>query len=139
MRRRKRRSVIVPACSSCTNASSAADACSLPAGCSLRRMSRRLCAAAGIADVGEASLDPLAAFALQPFAVLPLDAGDERRRVDTIGPVEFRGQDDLLLQIDYVLRLLRQMRAAIRHLGDLRVGVASVFSVVVGTFLPGSD
>ncbi len=60
---------------------------------------------------------------------------DARRRVAVVGILHRHADDRAGLQVDRMLGLVGQMRAAVLHLGDLRVGIVRMRPVVVRALL----
>lgn len=61
--------------------------------------------------------------------------GLHRRRVAVVCILHRHGHDRAGVQVDRVLRFVREMRPPILHLGDLRVGIMRMRPVVIGALL----
>jgi hypothetical protein len=62
-------------------------------------------------------------------------AVDQRALVGLVGVVNLRREDQLAVEVDRVLGLVRQVRAAVLPLGDPRIGIGRALPVVIGDLL----
>src|SRR4249919_1337298 len=59
----------------------------------------------------------------------------QRRRIAFVGGVDRRGDNDARVEVDDVLGFVREMRRAVLHSGDLRIGIGLARPVLIRELL----